>query len=348
LFYVPFTRRTILGFIRDFRKILKEGRYHAIHDHQDYIAGLHFFAGAGRLPFVRIAHVHNPLYHRTTEATAVVRSFLNSIGKRLVLGMGTHVLGTSRQIVREYGFRESSSKDLRMDALHCGFDVTRYIGDRDQIHSEVCDEFGWTNKAKIVLFVGRLDGAPLLQGNRVMTHKNAALALDIGRACISIDENIRLVMVGAGDAKRREFEEKIKIWGLAQKICFTGLRADVQRLMLGSNLLLFPSLAEGLGMVVVEAQAAGLRVLASDTTPAESVVIPELVKFLSLDLSPRAWADEAIRAIGKQPPDAGVCNSAVEDSPYSIRNSATALLRVLDGGRQHIEDVRAPQDAHSY
>ena len=41
LFYLPFTRRTLPRFVREFRKILADGNYVAIHDHQDYIAGLH-------------------------------------------------------------------------------------------------------------------------------------------------------------------------------------------------------------------------------------------------------------------------------------------------------------------
>src|SRR5688500_2944265 len=47
LFYVPFTRRNLAGFAREFRRILTKGNYDVIHDHQDYIAGLHFFMGAG-------------------------------------------------------------------------------------------------------------------------------------------------------------------------------------------------------------------------------------------------------------------------------------------------------------
>lgn len=60
LFYLHYTRKKLVQFTRDFRRILSNGRYHAIHDHQDYTAGWHFLSGLGLLPPVRIAHVHNP------------------------------------------------------------------------------------------------------------------------------------------------------------------------------------------------------------------------------------------------------------------------------------------------
>ena len=112
LFYVPFTRRKLLPFVREFRRILACGKYHAIHDHQDYIAGLHFLMSFGNLPPVQVAHVHNPLYHRLEYANGPVRRLSKSAGKVLLGHLATHVMGTSRQIVAEYGFDQSSFSGL--------------------------------------------------------------------------------------------------------------------------------------------------------------------------------------------------------------------------------------------
>jgi glycosyltransferase involved in cell wall biosynthesis len=101
--------------------------------------------------------------------------------------------------------------------------------------------------------------------------------------------------------------------------------------MIGSDVLLFTSPAEGLGMVVVEAQAAGLRVLASDTTPRECSVVPDLVKFLSLDLKPSDWADEVERVLNLSRAESWYCLEAIRQSPFSIENSAASLLRIYRG-----------------
>ncbi|MCM3874603.1 MAG: glycosyltransferase [Pyrinomonadaceae bacterium] len=326
LFYLRFGRGNLVSFAQGFRRILASGNYDVIHDHQDYIAGLHFLLGAGVLPATRVAHVHNPLYHRSNYATGYIRRTTNSTGKWLISRLATHVMGTSRRILSEYGFHESPSTNIVLDAAHCGFDVLPYQGNRTQAHGELCRELGWPDSAKVILFVGRLEGAETVYNGRRMTHKNPVFALEVARECIVKDAGIHLAMVGGGEEKQKELEAAVTEWGLRDNVRFLGMRSDVPRLMLGSDLLLFPSLAEGLGMVVVEAQAAGLRVLASDTTPRESVVIPELVDFAPLTADREHWAAEAIRLLNLEGPDPTRCNAKVRNSAYSIENSAAKLV----------------------
>lgn len=328
LFYVRFTRKDLFGFMREFRQILAGGNYDAIHDHQDYMAGLHFLMGAGRLPPIRIAHVHNPIYRQTIHAKGPFRRLTTIAGKQLIGRLATHVMGTSRQILTEYGLDEKHLPNVNSGVAHCGFDVAKYEGDREQAHDNLCREFGWRGSAKVILFVGRLEGDQLFHFGRLMNHKNPEFALDVVKKCIGKDQNVRLVMVGAGEVKRKEFEATVREWGLDGKIRFVGVRHDVPRLMLGADLLLFPSLAEGLGMVVVEAQAAGLRVLASDTTPRECLVVHQMVEFLPLTASPDQWADQAVRLLNADDLDAGGCKAAVRYSSFSIENSAARLLGI--------------------
>ncbi len=328
LFYVPFTRRKIVGFVREFRRILASEKYDAIHDHQDYIAGVHFMLGAGLLPRARIAQVHNPLLHIANYVTDPLRKLTSETGKRLLKYFATDIMATSVQVLREYGFQREGYPGCNMGAAHCGFDITRYQGDYEDTHTKLCTELGWDKSSKILLFVGRLEGAEGLYRGRLMTHKNPEFALEIARECIAKDERTRLLMVGAGGGKKRAFEESVSTWGLSNKIRLLGERSDVPRLMLGSDLLLFPSLAEGLGMVAVEAQAAGLRVIASDTTPRECVVVPDLIEFCSLSATAAYWAQQSLRLINGPRPDSRSSNSAVSKSAFSIVNSAGLLLQL--------------------
>ncbi len=328
LFYVRFGRRNLASFVQEFRQILAKGNYDAIHDHQDYIAGLHFLFGAGILPPTRIAHVHNPLLHVTNYATDPLRKLTSETGKRLLKYFATDIMGTSDQVLSEYGFKREDYVSMNMGAAHCGFDVTKYQGDYETTHVALCKELGWNKSSKILLFVGRLEGTEGWHMGRLMTHKNPKFALDIARECIAKDDRIRLVMVGAGQGKRHEFEEKVSTWGLSNKIRLLGQRSDVPRLMVGSDLLLFPSLAEGLGMVAVEAQAAGLPVIASDTTPRECVVVPDLIEFCPLRADSTYWAEQCLRLINGPRPDPLSSNSAVSKSAFSIVNSAGLLLQL--------------------
>ena len=131
-----------------------------------------------------------------------------------------------------------------------------------------------------------------------------------------------------------EFEAKVKAWGMQKSILLIGARSDIPHLMSGANFFLFPSIAEGLGMVAVEAQAAGLRVLASDTVPRECEAIPGMVTFQPLNAGAAAWAKEVLVLMKLPIPDLATCNQAVKNSPFSIENSAAALLKIYTGQDQ--------------
>ena len=119
-----------------------------------------------------------------------------------------------------------------------------------------------------------------------------------------------------------------------ESIRLIGARSDIAQLMSDSDLFLFPSVAEGLGMVAVEAQAAGLRVLASDAVPRECEVIPGMVVFKPLNAGTAAWGEEVLKLMEFPSPDVAVCNNAVRNSPFAIENSTAALLKIYSGLEQ--------------
>ena len=128
-------------------------------------------------------------------------------------------------------------------------------------------------------------------------------------------------------------QERVRGWGLESRIHLLGARSDVPRLMLGSDLLLFPSIAEGLGMVAVEAQAAGLPVIASDAIPRECQVVDGMVDFVPLSVGAHHWAHEVLEKMGALMPDHLVANQAVMTSPFSIANSARSLIEIYLGNK---------------
>jgi glycosyltransferase EpsF len=322
IFYIPYTRREVLRFTRGFRKILLNGQYDAIHDHQDYTSGWHFLFGWGCLPPVRIAHVHNPFFCVATHDGNLTRRLTLLSGKRLISSFATHITGTSREILGKYGFDDPTFEHVHIGAAHCGFDVSQYRGTYTQNHQDVCQEFGWNNSAKILLFVGRLNTT----FGKNLNQKNPFFALEVAKCAIASDPNIHMLVAGGGEDVREALQDRVKRWRLETRIRLIGVRRDIPRLMAGSDLLLFPSLEEGLGMVAVEAQASGLRVLAADVVPHECVVLPTLVRFQSLDTTSADWANEALRILNSPKPDPLLCNRSVEDSAFSIENSARNLV----------------------
>ena len=323
IFYLRYGRSSVISFSRGLRLILRRGEYSVIHDHQAYASGWHFAMGAGLLPRVRVTHIHNAL--RQFEA----ERFIGQLGKRLVGRYSTRIVGTSRQVITEYGFASPRFAHIPRLTLHCGFDPSRFLGDRLVAKASICHEFGWPQNARIILFAGRIDQSPDL--GHAKNHKNSGFAVSVGIECARRDPDVRMVFAGERSFAVPILEQRIAAAGLEGRIQFVGIRKDIERLMLASDVLLFPSRAEGLGMVAVEAQAAGLPVLASTNVPVECVVVPELVRFKDVEEGEAAWADELLQLAG-QPRDILSANQRVAASAFAIESSSSALLRVYGEG----------------
>lgn len=328
--YVRYGRVHLPRFTKEFRRILREGRYDAIHDHQDYASGWHFFMGGSILPPVRVTHVHNPSYQiRNIYAVTLGRRLTVRIGKSLVARYSTHITGTSRQIITEYGFDTPRFRRIPKAALHCGFEPARFLGDVNAKRASVCREFGWPDDAKIILFAGRIDQSPNV--GHPQNHKNSAFAISVGIECARRDARVRLLLAGAPSPAVPILEQRIAAAGFIGRIKFAAIRKDIERLMIASDALLLPSRGEGLGMVAVEAQAAGLPVLASTAVPRECVVVPELVRFQKLEAGEAQWAAD-LSQLAAQPRNIRGANQRVAASAFAIENSARALLRLYSKG----------------
>lgn len=330
LHYLRYGRAHLVGFAGAYRRLLKEGAYDAIHIHADYASGWLLALGVGVLPPVRVAHVHNAWSHiGANYAVTRSRRLATQGGKALVKGLATHVCGTSAEILRRYDFEAGRSKRPQVKVLHCGFNVGLFNAPREIDRNRILREFGWPVETKLVLVVGRLDRA--LEFNHPQNQKNTWLALNIVREAIVHDPAVRLIMAGEGPS-RTALIEAVRDWGLSERLRLPGIRQDVPALMRAADVLLFPSAQEGLGMVAVEAQAAGLPVLASDAVPRESVVIPEIYETLPLDAPLQVWAESLIAIMGRRRPDFDACRAAVEVSDFAIANSARKLEALYSSG----------------
>ena len=320
--YLAFGRRQLPQFVSAWRRVLRDGNYDAIHDHADYASGWHFLLGAGVLPGIRVTHVHNPWMHiEQNYAVSGARHLTAVAGKACVERLATHVCGTSADVLMRYGFRSGSTR-AAVEVLHCGIDVASFNAPREPDRESVRRELGWPPDAKIVLFAGRLDRVMELHHPR--NHKNAWLALHIVKAALASDPKLRLVMAGESDSLLA-WRAQIARWNLSDALRIVGVRRDLPRLMRAADALLFPSRQEGLGMVAVEAQAAGLPVVASSEVPRECVVVPGLYRSVALTAPIESWSEALLAALDAPRPPLAACRAAVEASPFSLATSARRL-----------------------
>lgn len=138
---------------------------------------------------------------------------------------------------------------------------------------QIIDSFGFSEGAKVLLFVGRM-----------IPYKNPLFVIDVLHRLCELGHDFAAVFAGIGPLEE-QVRERARQTGLDEKVSVLGWRDDVPQLMHACDVLVWPGIEEpkeGLGLGVVEAQAVGLRVIMSRNVPAEAVVIPPLVKMLSL------------------------------------------------------------------
>jgi glycosyltransferase EpsF len=318
IIYLRYGRSNLIKFSREFRQILARGGYSVIHDHQGYQSGWHFLVGAGLLPPIRVAHIHN-----TLSNLQGLRRFIAWIGKNLVGILATHIVGTSRQLMAECGFDPPGFSRIPKFALYCGIDAARFLKDPVAAKVSICGEFGLPEHAKIILCVGRID--PTVDPCAQNSFKNSGFSVSVGIEYARQDPCVYMLLVGAVSPAVRILENRIVAAGLSERIKFVGIRRDVERLMLASDVLLFPSRSEGLGLVAVEAQAAGLPVLASSAVPRECVIVPEIVRFQEIEAGIAEWI-AGLRHLMALPRNVVEANKRVSASAFAIENSANAMV----------------------
>ncbi|MDD5865568.1 MAG: glycosyltransferase [bacterium] len=155
---------------------------------------------------------------------------------------------------------------------------------------------------------------------RFTEQKNHTFLIDAFCELKKLDGSARLILAGEG-ALQEKIKEKTKRLGLTDSVTFLGDCNDVPRLLSKADAFCMPSLFEGLGIVLIEAQSCGVPCVASDTVPREADITGE-VTFLSLADSPKKWAEELLKYKGREKTDN---RQKIADAGYDIHTTADFL-----------------------
>lgn len=165
-----------------------------------------------------------------------------------------------------------------------------------------------------------------LDGHCVYVHvgrfhpaKNHLFLLDVFAELHRRQPDSLLLLVGDGEL-RDQISQKIQELDLTQSIRLLGNRMDVSCILQAADCFLFPSAWEGLGIVAVEAQAAGLPCLCSDQVP-RAVQVIDSCRFLPLD-SVQNWADSAMAL----PQERSDTSGQIIAHGYDIHSTASWLM----------------------
>ena len=299
-------------YLSDLDRVLRDnGPYDVVHSHLHRFSGIVLRVARRRRVPIRIAHSH---VAGIDKGAGPLRRLYLRLSEGWLRDNATIGFAASVQAAEDL-FGEGWCGDPRWRVLSYGIDLASFsvAPERERVRRELGLEAG----AVVLGHVGRF-----------VLQKNHAFLLEIMAAARRIDGRVRPLLVGDGPL-RPEMERRAGELGL--DAVFTGSQADVARLMLGAmDAFVFPSLFEGLGLVLIEAQAAGLPVIATDTIPAEATVAHEAVQRLSLADSAETWARAALAAA---PPDRGRCLAAVTASSFNLAANINRLLANYELGK---------------
>ena len=167
----------------------------------------------------------------------------------------------------------------RVEVVPNAVDAAKYAYD-ENVRNEMRRELGLSDKL-VIGHVGSFREA-----------KNHVFLIQIFAEIYKKRKDAVLLLLGDG-ALRETIEKQVSEAGLTQSFRFLDNQAKVSPYYQAMDYLVFPSLYEGLPGTVIEAQAAGLRVLVSDEVTKEAGVT-ELAEFFSLHRAASEWAAHVV------------------------------------------------------
>ncbi|WNW29147.1 glycosyltransferase [Lactobacillus johnsonii] len=126
---------------------------------------------------------------------------------------------------------------------------------------------------------------------RLNFQKNQEFIIDILPQLLKMIPNAVVVLVGEGD-DRKKLEKRIESLNLKSKVFLVGQQDNASSWYSSFDVLLFPSLFEGLSVTLLEAQANGLPILASNNVHPEEEKLNNNFSYLSLDKDMKEWVNK--------------------------------------------------------
>lgn len=211
------------------------------------------------------ANIHDVLYKFFSYSTRYIADYF--------IGCSTEAL------ISRYG-KKIAEDDRKSCVLNNGIDVNKYIYS-NQIRNEVKDELGLEKDTLVVGTVGRFTEA-----------KNTFFIVDILAELKKKEPNFRFIWAGTGEMKEQT-EKYIVEKNLQENVLLLGVRDDIPRILQALNVFILPSKFEGLPVIGVEVQAAGVPMLCSDKVSPE-VNMSKCVTFLPIN-NTGTWVESILQ-----------------------------------------------------
>lgn len=298
LHHCPPPRQMVASWSTFSRLLSDFGPFDAVHCHNHHASGFALVVAANRGVPVRITHSHADFRGRSrglrTAYEFVARHWIRAFSN-VQLAVG---IGAARDL---FGVRSSEAK-----IVPCGADFEELLA-----FDPKPDPTHFT-----LVHVGRL-----------VPEKNHEFLIRLMAELVRREASARLWLVGDGPL-RGVLERMVNELGLEKHVEFYGARNDVAAILSRSDVFVFPSHCEGLGLAAIEAQAAGLPVLLAEHLPVELDLIPARCRRLALQLPDSEWVNAVLEMRKCDAIPAESRRVIVESSNGSIEANIRVLRKI--------------------
>ena len=267
----PIYPQNFARYKRDIRVFFKaHPEYRIIHSHMSELGCFAFKEAAKQGVPVRICHAHNAPHG--FDIKMIMRDYF----KKRMMPYLTHLFMCGVESGRWLYGKENENRFIM---LNNAIDASAYT-------------YNPAKRTEMRLQIELTDELAVGHVGRFNQQKNHPFLLEIFAALLKKEPNAVLLLVGGGTDMQR-IQAKAQTLGIAEKVRFLGVRSDVADVMQAMDVFVFPSLYEGLGIALIEAQAAGLPCVVSDTIPHEAY-LTDLVDSESLSAPAEKWAEKIL------------------------------------------------------
>lgn len=277
--YFKFPEPTNGDFIKVREKFFDEyaHEYTAIHCHVLFAAA--FFADSARKHGIKHVIAHS---HSTEYGNGIVRKLRNRMLIKAAKNKSDIALACSAS-AGDFMFGKGAVEKGKVTVIPNAIDCSKYLFNESS-RNEIRNELGINDK----FVIGNVGGfVPL---------KNHDFLIDVFKIIHEKCPNSVLLLAGGEGTTvntKQKIIDKVHTVGLDDSVKFLGIRRDVDRIMSALDVFVMPSLFEGFGFVLLEAQLSGLVCIASTAVPT-AAKCTDKVNYIDLDKGAEYWAEEIL------------------------------------------------------
>ena len=247
VFLVP-KYQNLPKYLKALEKLFKDNNYRIVHSNISTLSVFPLYAAKKAGVPIRISHSHSTSNPKEWKRN-LIKNILRPFSKRYA----TDYFACS-ELAGRYLFGNKAFDQGEVKIIHNAIDIEKFKFD-EVARKKLRKEFGIKDSTIVIGHVGRF-----------VQQKNHTFLVDVFKEYHKKNPDSKLLLVGSGPLED-EIKKKVERLGLIDSVLFLGQRDDTNKLYSVMDIFCLPSLYEGLGVVGVEAQAAGLPCIFSKDVP---------------------------------------------------------------------------------